>query len=240
MAKIKEILAKLRPYVTGVRYVESIPIIDVTFKDGWTVPKSKVISNERGEENKNYYMFYSDKEGIGFDEILDFVKSVINLNVERELKHALLIEKVDELKKIFKEKSLAELKSLRFSFGTDKLVPEIMEEDEFLDTELMVNTPILESKQEPVKQESVKQESVKQESVKQESVKQEPQQPIDGEPPLVSEIEGEFEKFTLSDTIELPPKKNGKVIVNEVAIKKETCNCGPEDICPVCAESKGF
>ena len=59
-------------------------------------------------------MFYSDKKS--FDEIIDFVEEkVISHNLELEEKERLLRMKVEELKRVFENKNLDELNSLKFT-----------------------------------------------------------------------------------------------------------------------------
>ena len=253
MSSIKETLANLQPYVTGVRFVENYPIVDVIFKDNWAIVPSKIISFERGDKDKNYYMFYSDKPDIGFDEILDYVKSIINLNVERELKYELLKVKVDELKVIFKEKSLKELEGLQYTFPGEQLMPTVMGEDDLLKVEFDLTTESPKKSEEEVikKPEVNTKKQTKKNSVKVvpvNNVKTKKEQPTEadlkikpGEPEYIKEIDGEFQKFNLSSEVELPPKKNGKVIIEEPEIiVKTTCKCGPDEYCPICAADKGF
>jgi hypothetical protein len=62
------------------------------------------------------YVFYS--ESVSIDEILDYVEIIIRINKEREEKMTLLKVKVEELKGIFTDRSLSELKTLRFVMDT--------------------------------------------------------------------------------------------------------------------------
>ena len=125
MSKIQETLDGLQPYVIGIRYVEGVPVVDVVFKEGWTVPDDSNIKKVKGKEQINYYMLFSEVKGIGLDELLKFVEKTINLNIEREHKYELLTVKINELKEIFKHNSLDKLKTLNFSFEVDNLIPSI-------------------------------------------------------------------------------------------------------------------
>ena len=125
MSKIQETLDELQPYVIGIRYVEGVPVVDVVFKEGWTVPDELNIKKVKGKEQINYYMLFSEVKGIGLDELLKFVEKTINLNIEREHKYELLTVKINELKEIFKHNSLEKLKTLNFSFDVDNLIPSI-------------------------------------------------------------------------------------------------------------------
>jgi hypothetical protein len=128
MNEIQKKLDSLQPYVTGIRYMQGIQLVDAVFKDGWLFPESDVIRKEKVDEN-NYYMFFSEKEGVFIDDLLDYVKSIIDLNIEREKKHELLKEKIKELQILFKDNSLTKLKKLKFTFEDDNIIPSLMDMD---------------------------------------------------------------------------------------------------------------
>lgn len=115
MNEIQKKLDSLQPYVTGIRYIQGIQLVDAVFKDGWIIGESENIRKEKVDDN-NYYMFFSEKEGVFIDDLLDFVKSIIDFNIEREKKQELLKDKIKELQILFKENSLAKLKNLKFAF----------------------------------------------------------------------------------------------------------------------------
>jgi len=94
MSNIQKTLDSLQPYVIGIRYLEGTPLVDAVFKEGWTVPDDNKVKKVRGNEEMNYYMLFSEVAGVGLDDLLDYVKKTIDLNIEREKKHDLLKEKV--------------------------------------------------------------------------------------------------------------------------------------------------
>lgn len=125
MSNIQKTLDSLQPYVIGIRYLEGTPLVDAVFKEGWTVPEDSKVKKVKGNDEINYYMLFSESSEIGLDDLLDYVKKTINLNIEREKKHDLLKEKVNELKDIFKKNSLDKLKRLKFNFNEEDLVPRL-------------------------------------------------------------------------------------------------------------------
>jgi len=153
MSSIQKTLDSLQPYVIGIRYLEGLPLVDTVFKDGWTVPEDSTITKVKGDEGMNYYMIYSEKKGVGIDELLSFVDKTIKLNLEREKKHELLRLKVEELKKLFKDNTLARLTRLKFTFTEEDIVPSLGEFDlnieEQIETE-QIETEQIETEQEPV------------------------------------------------------------------------------------------
>ena len=150
MSSIQKTLDSLQPYVIGIRYLEGLPLVDTVFKEGWTVPEDPSITKVKGDEGMNYYMIYSEKKGVGIDELLSFVDKTIKLNLEREKKHELLRLKVEELKKLFKDNTLARLTRLKFTFTEEDIVPSLGEFD--LNIEEQIETEQIETEdvQEPV------------------------------------------------------------------------------------------
>ena len=145
MSSIQKTLDTLQPYVIGIRYLEGLPLVDTVFKEGWTVPEDPSITKVKGDEGMNYYMIYSEKKGVGIDELLSFVDKTIKLNLEREKKHELLRLKVEELKKLFKDNTLARLTRLKFTFAEEDIVPSLGEFD--LNIEEQIETEQIETEQ---------------------------------------------------------------------------------------------
>ena len=95
MSNIQKTLDSLQPYVIGIRYLEGTALVDVVFKEGWTVIDDPTIKKIKGDEGLNYYMIFSESPNVGIDELLNYVSRVIKLNFEREKKHELLRVKVN-------------------------------------------------------------------------------------------------------------------------------------------------
>lgn len=216
MSKIQEKLNALRPYVIGIRYVQGIQLVDAVFKEGWVIPKSEIIKQEMVDAGENYYMFYSENDDIDIDDLLDYVKEIINLNIERELKYELLSEKVEELKKIFKSSSLSKLQKLKFTFSEPDIMPSLIDIDDISTTTVdeVSETTIEDNMGETVKVKS----EIKNTTVKKETNKT---------------------KLTHND-IELPPKGDKIELVEFEEPSNIVCKCEPDEICPVCEDQKDF
>ena len=132
MSNITKRLETLKPHIIGIRYVQGVPVVDSMFKKGWHILKSPNVSFSKSDDQVGYYLFYGEGDDIGFDELLDHVERIINYNLEREAKHVLLIEKVDELKVLFKSNTLDVLKNLTFKLEKE-LIPEEPEDELDLD-----------------------------------------------------------------------------------------------------------
>ena len=112
--KIDDKLKGIRPYVLSMRYQDILSIVDVKLKEGWKVPKTEAIGIKEYPDYPNTYMFFSDNDSVGIDEILTFIEEVVRINIEREKKMALLTEKTAELRDFFMRHSLEELERLKF------------------------------------------------------------------------------------------------------------------------------
>jgi hypothetical protein len=116
MGGIQNRLDKLMPYVKGMRFVKNTAVVDVQLKENWTIVKSDKILYQKGKNEENYFMFFSENGSSTFDDILDFVEKTINFNIENEKKLELIKVKIDELKRHFETKSLDVLRTLKFGF----------------------------------------------------------------------------------------------------------------------------
>lgn len=222
MSSIQKRLNDLQPYVVGIRFVSNIPVIDVVFKENWQVPDSTIVHKERSEQDPNYYYFYTEKENIGADELLDYVEEIIKINIEREVKQELLKVKVKELQLLFRENSLDKLKNLKFVLGKENLVPDLMNDDFNVDIEVNQPepaTPIITP--EPVVNEPV----------------------IVNQPNRGSTTTNAWAKKQGMVEVELPPK-GGKIELEDYSLPESVtqgeCNCGENDACPRCMDRKGL
>jgi hypothetical protein len=247
MSNIQKTLDSLRPYVIGIRYVETTPVVDVVFKEGWSVPTDANIKMAKGEESMNYFLFFSESSKIGIDELLSHVEKIIKLNQEKEKKHELLRVMVNELKEIFKKTPLTKLNRLKFSFSDEELIPNLNEFD--ID---------IEEEQEPVVEEIFEEEII--EPTKQEVPTQTPSTYLDENGNTIQLTEEELEileeearaarnlkaiqnkkKPTIQTkvaNVELPPRKKPEMVMNESY--DTDCECGPNEACDKCIDSKGF
>jgi hypothetical protein len=242
MSKIQEKLDSLQPYVSGIRYVQGVQLVEASFSEGWIIPESTVIRKEKIEQND--YMFFTEVEGISIDDLLDYVKSIIDINIEREKKHELLKEKVKELQVLFKENSLSKLKELKFTFNEPNLVPSLLEMDSDILTEIAneeslpvqskveVEAPYAADEYEDEDEEERRIRLIEEENYRMQQLE------------LYSKFngsKGKNQKTKVLNNVELPPK--GQKIEVEIydlpeELKEGECSCGPEEACPKCLDSK--
>jgi len=240
---IQKTLDSLQPYVIGIRYLEGTPLVDAVFKEGWNIPVEPKIKSIKGDEGLNYYMLFSEVKGVGVDELLAYVERVIQKNLEREKKHDLLRIKVDELKEVFKKNPLQKLMGLKFTFVEEDLVPklddfdldidekpiQVVEEEVELEEIIVPNlepVPYLDENGKPIEL-SDEEREIFEEEARAERNRQ------------ILEAKKQKTGATISKKVELPPKRKPEMATptrNYVS----TCDCGEDEACDKCIDSKGY
>lgn len=257
MSNIQKTLDSLQPYVIGIRYVEGVPVVDAVFKEGWTILDDPRIQKAKGDEGLNYYMLYSEKQGVGLDDLLAYVDRVIKANQEREKKHELLKTKVNELKELFKKHSLSKLTTLKFSFNEDDLVPKLNDFDVDIDEEFTPSvvpsvtpsltpsvTPSLEYEEEVVNN---KIETYLDENGKPIQLSEEEKEMLEEERRAEKNRQmmnkNKKEKTSpvnnMVKKVELPPKRKPEMVMADRDIETD-CDCGPDEACEKCIDHKGL
>lgn len=258
MSNIQKTLNALQPYVIGIRYLEGTALVDVVFTEGWVVSEEPKIKKVKGDEGMNYYMLFSEDPTIGLDELLASVEKTIKLNLEREKKHELLRLKVNELKELFKKTSLTKLNTLRFTFSDEDMIPNLNDFDIDLDEETVAPTEPNEVNITELTEEAIFDETI-------DEVRETPEDKLlayldeDGKAIELTEEERELieeeqraernRKFTHSKKktinnkpvrkVELPPRKKMESAFAEMDYDTE-CDCGPNDACSKCIDSKDY
>lgn len=215
MSKLQETLNTLSPYVTGIRQVEGVTLVDIQLKDGWKLLDSNYVQRAEGD-GINHYILFSENKNTGLDDILTYLSGVIQGNREREEKITLLKEKILELKSYFLNYSLKEVKTLKFVIGIQK--------EDFLELE---ETPIEIQIEQP------------------ETIQQEPQQTIQQtQQPLTNEdLEYMEEEKRAANYLKL--KKAGKVnletlnkspVQEDIPRSVKTCKCVEGEACGLCVD----
>jgi hypothetical protein len=113
---IQEKLNSLRPYVTGLRFVKDLPVVDLVIKEGWNMFESDKVSYKPSANNKNYFMVFPKDPKDSIDDVVTHVEHIIDVNIEKENKLVLLKAKIEELKQLFTDKSLKDLERLKYVF----------------------------------------------------------------------------------------------------------------------------
>lgn len=249
MANIQKALDALQPYVIGIRYLEGLVAVDAVFKEGWVVPDDKFVKKEKGDAGLNYFMLYSDVPNVGLDEILAYVDKVIKINLEKEKKTDLLRAKVDELKLLFSKNSLNTLKNLRFTFEKE-IIANIEDFDLNIDDEpqeegVVWSAPYVEEEYiEPTPPVPTQPQTYLDENNNPIPLTEEDREMLE------EEARAERNRLAIKNKKANPPKKTNvelppRKIPREAYIPEPVstggyCDCGPNEACSKCMDSKDF
>lgn len=113
MREVQKRITELKPFVIQMGFSGDYIKVDTQFKPKWVLLDTENIKYTPNKDGKTY-KFYASSETTEIDDILDLIDEIISHNKEREEKLVLLKSKADELKGIFTNKKLSELKRLRF------------------------------------------------------------------------------------------------------------------------------
>tara|TARA_Y100000589_G_scaffold325864_1_gene364556 strand:- start:124 stop:792 length:669 start_codon:yes stop_codon:yes gene_type:complete len=222
MSNIQERLDSLQPHIIGIRYVQGVQVVDAAFKSGWTIPDSDIIKKDLIEKDNNYYVFYTEKEGVTFDDLLDYIEGIISINIEREKKHELFKAKVKELQEIFKTNNLSKLKLLNFKFDEPVLSFDSSSE---INIDITPNE-VVEEKQE-LDESNVPEE--REDDTNSEVVNETTETSVE------ENTDTSVTRKVKNQEIELPPKRE-KIELQEFKKPEIICNCSNGEICIECAE----
>lgn len=255
MTNIQKTLDSFQPYVIGIRYIESVAVIDTVFKEGWVILENPKIVMTKGDESMNYYMIFSEHKNIGLDELLAHINKIIKVNIDRENKSDLLRAKVIELKEVFKKNPLARLKDLTFTFKEQSLDSDLDSVDNLLNDTQIEEEEVIE--EEIIENEAPYQENQWVEPTQQNNVDN-PATFLDehGNPIELTEEEKEileeeargqrnFQRVNKLKTnpkgVELPPRNQQirQPIVNNDYSDSE-CSCDENEACGICIHSKSL
>jgi hypothetical protein len=119
-------IGNILEYLQQIRKLEDYLIFDIEFPNTWKILKKFVIEDKflnqgsSEDETKIIFSFVSEMTSESLKKTHDNIIGIINYNLEREMKENLLQSKIDELKNIFNNQSLDQLKNLSFDLKQSK------------------------------------------------------------------------------------------------------------------------
>ena len=114
--KLGERIKKNQPYIQNVQITGGLNVVQVAYPSEWVViPDSKGIINITKDENGMVY-YYSNMDVSTLEDILDHVENTVSENQEIELKKQMLVDRIEELKKLFDNNNIEKLSKLKFVF----------------------------------------------------------------------------------------------------------------------------
>jgi hypothetical protein len=114
---MEEKILKLSEYIKSIQFPKdgNIVYIEILLPLNWKTFEENLVKIVKGEvegDKVSYYVYSESNNDIS--RLLNYVDKVVKLNKELEEKKKLLIGKINELKEIFNEKSLEELRNIKF------------------------------------------------------------------------------------------------------------------------------
>lgn len=113
-------ITELRPYFHSLREFNKEVSFDLKLPLSWEITpdssvfKSVIFKEQDKNEKTKLVSYIAPKTEAGYVEVFKCVKHVITFNLEKERKERLLEEKINELKKLFQDKDLELLETLKF------------------------------------------------------------------------------------------------------------------------------
>ena len=128
----QNVITFLFPYLSSIKRLKQYIAIEMIFPKNLDFP-SHILEKVQAEQNEKYtgegyfLIFVSELDEPKLNNLLDTIADLITHNLEKLEKEMILREKVQELKEIFKIKTLEEIKNIQINF------PEFDEIDNLLD-----------------------------------------------------------------------------------------------------------
>lgn len=129
---LQDKIDKIQKYFKSMELTNGTFIVSVKYEPKWGVfpsedGKIKVTPSEEIDDEWFYYAKSAEKT---IDDVFDLINETIDSNLAAAEKYKLLIDKFDELKKMFAEEDLDRLKTLKFVLGKVKKVKKTKKSNE--------------------------------------------------------------------------------------------------------------
>jgi hypothetical protein len=132
-----DVITYLFPYLQSFRRLKDYLSVDLIFPKNWDFPneiiqKCQVVQNEKHQGDGINLSFVSKLDN-ELESLIDVIEELINHNLEREEKERLLRLKVSELKELFKNSTLNDLKGLSIVLDNEEdedSVEKLLEDEE--------------------------------------------------------------------------------------------------------------
>ena len=116
MKSLQDRMNDMKPYFRGIEMYNEAIMVKVVFPNKWKAYPSDDgrINVTPSENDPNMTYYYADSNNTTYEDMFDLIEETIKANNDIVLKLKLLKEKGEELKELFSQLSLEELKTLKF------------------------------------------------------------------------------------------------------------------------------
>lgn len=127
-------LMKIRNHLKSIRILEDHVSFDMEFPNSWSIPKSaskpfEVLTVEQNDTTR-IVSFVGKIDTKVIDEIEHSLDYVVKYNKDKEEKERLFKIKVQELKGIFENQNLEELKHLKFDVDIETVIETTLDSED--------------------------------------------------------------------------------------------------------------
>ena len=115
-----KLLLDVFPYLVSIRKLQNYLSIDVEFPKSWKIPKKYVdektiVEQESNKQDFRFFSFALEFNEQMMEKLFNNIIGIIKYNKEREEKDLLFNKKIQQLKQVFDQNRLDDLKSLEFN-----------------------------------------------------------------------------------------------------------------------------
>lgn len=121
---------KVSKYLKSVRILKNYVSFDMLLPESWSILKSPQVVEVIKTDDNRVISFVCENKTEYIDTLEKYLDGVVKVNVEKEEKERLFKTKVMELKNIFENEKLENLKGLKFDVEELTTLLEIQEKDD--------------------------------------------------------------------------------------------------------------
>lgn len=119
-----KLLLDIFPHLISIRKLQTYLTIDVEFPNTWKIPKKYVdektiVEQPSSKENFRCFSFAVEFHEESMEKLFNNIIGIVKYNREREEKENLFEQKIKELKSLFDQSRLNDLKNLEFSIRNE-------------------------------------------------------------------------------------------------------------------------
>ena len=125
-----QLVDKVSKYLKSVRILKNYVSFDMLLPESWSILKSPQVVEVIKTDDNRVISFVCENKTEYIDTLEKYLDGVVKVNVEKEEKERLFKTKVMELKNIFENEKLENLKGLKFDVEELTTLLEIQEKDD--------------------------------------------------------------------------------------------------------------
>lgn len=119
-----KLLLDIFPHLISIRKLQNYLSIDIEFPNTWKIPKryvdeKTIVEQPATKENVRCFSFAVEFNEESMEKLFNNIIGIVKYNKEREEKENLFEQKIKELKSLFDQSKLNDLKNLEFNIRNE-------------------------------------------------------------------------------------------------------------------------